>query len=555
MSIETVGPGGSNYNSETVGRRKVGAEFGVVSKPEKDKSDKDKKDAKKKTTTPSVKLPGIEVESDKASAKKSTLDKLFEPKSKAETKSVAEPKPQTTEAVLPTVELEPLSAEAAAKRQAEQVEIAARIEAATLAKLPPAEKPAEAPSEDLTEGIIELHSKDFDAVAEFIEIDLAPETAEIGDPDDEPASPAVTEADPFQAAAETGSVRPVEAVAGAGGDGGNRQPPPGERNVAEPAPEPEPTPRPESPQLMYRQPPEALRTTVLPNQPEATTGSFNPNLASRQYQQELQATAINAERYGERRGLLVGLLVGGAIEHFRHKRKEHKQAKLTRKQFAGQHRQIDQLKTQQQFERRQASLLSQKFEQFRGQTKSELTDARARAANERLRAHGPAELPSQRLEKLLKRSPTERLTAAELKPEEPDEPLQLASNRRLETSAWHRIEIDTQTGKAVENPALAYGREYWHEHQAESIGQLDAKNASAAALAVGSLASTHQLPSNGLIPARPVPKPPAKPKYPAHDSDFTAKRQLAIQMVTTVPLWIWVIIIVLTFTVVALSVR
>lgn len=36
---------------------------------------------------------------------------------------------------------------------------------------------------------------------------------------------------------------------------------------------------------------------------------------------------------------------------------------------------------------------------------------------------------------------------------------------KVEASAWHRIEIDKKTGKAVENPDVAYGEEFQHEQQ------------------------------------------------------------------------------------------
>ncbi len=50
-----------------------------------------------------------------------------------------------------------------------------------------------------------------------------------------------------------------------------------------------------------------------------------------------------------------------------------------------------------------------------------------------------------------------------------DETYHVADGRRVETSAWHRIEIDEKTGKAVENPEIAYGEEFKHERRQEIL--------------------------------------------------------------------------------------
>lgn len=42
-------------------------------------------------------------------------------------------------------------------------------------------------------------------------------------------------------------------------------------------------------------------------------------------------------------------------------------------------------------------------------------------------------------------------------------------DRRVETSAWHNIEVDKKTGKAVENPTVEYGEEFKREQEQESI--------------------------------------------------------------------------------------
>lgn len=42
-----------------------------------------------------------------------------------------------------------------------------------------------------------------------------------------------------------------------------------------------------------------------------------------------------------------------------------------------------------------------------------------------------------------------------------------SNNHRVETSAWHRIELDAKTGRVAEDPKLAYGQEFFKERQNE----------------------------------------------------------------------------------------
>jgi len=60
--------------------------------------------------------------------------------------------------------------------------------------------------------------------------------------------------------------------------------------------------------------------------------------------------------------------------------------------------------------------------------------------------------------------------AQELPPEDrpiTEETYEAPDGRRVETSAWHRIEIDEKTGKAVSDPEVAYGEEFKRELRQE----------------------------------------------------------------------------------------
>ena len=48
-----------------------------------------------------------------------------------------------------------------------------------------------------------------------------------------------------------------------------------------------------------------------------------------------------------------------------------------------------------------------------------------------------------------------------------EETYQVAEGRHVETSAWHRIEIDEKTGKPAQNPEVAYGEEFRREQKQE----------------------------------------------------------------------------------------
>jgi hypothetical protein len=50
-----------------------------------------------------------------------------------------------------------------------------------------------------------------------------------------------------------------------------------------------------------------------------------------------------------------------------------------------------------------------------------------------------------------------------------EQPYSSPAGRRVETSAWHRYEIDATTGKLVDNPELAYGKEFKKEQKQERL--------------------------------------------------------------------------------------
>ncbi|MGB4759575.1 MAG: hypothetical protein WBP26_05985 [Candidatus Saccharimonadales bacterium] len=68
-----------------------------------------------------------------------------------------------------------------------------------------------------------------------------------------------------------------------------------------------------------------------------------------------------------------------------------------------------------------------------------------------------------------------------------DEPPQVDKSRRVETSSWHRMEVDKATGKIVENPSLAYGEAFEAERHQEVKTQASADASNSSGLVAASV--------------------------------------------------------------------
>jgi len=222
-------------------------------------------------------------------------------------------------------------------------------------------------------------------------------------------------------------------------------------------------------------------------------------------------------RSAERRNLVAGIIVGGIIEHIRHKRRE-KRLKTAHK------KEIEKLKETQQFqavEQRKEKRASERTKTALEKQLERLKQKNAPATSEvrpkelRTKEQPAAVTTSAEAQKKPEPSKPEAIPAASLsfyedfkrkyrstetvaaaaataeskppaktsekpapvpkqQPENIDEPIQVSPDRRVETSAWHRIEVDKKTGQAVENPELAYGEEFQNEqHQEQLRKQID----------------------------------------------------------------------------------
>jgi hypothetical protein len=182
----------------------------------------------------------------------------------------------------------------------------------------------------------------------------------------------------------------------------------------------------------------------------------------------------------EQRYLLTGLIIGGLIEHIRHKRREKRQERHHKKTVEKLDKRQDALESQLQHEtqnsQREKTALERTIERLQRHTTDSketvgsrtmdaipTTAATALPEQKSVEAPSVASSPEARKEK-------ERLAAlAAVEAAYEEQETQLPPDRRLETSAWHRIEVDKKTGNAVETPTVAYGEEFKHEKHPEQL--------------------------------------------------------------------------------------
>lgn len=369
------------------------------------------------------------------------------------------------------------------------------------------------------------------------EVAVVPESEE----EEEPASGATkTTARSSSSSARPSSSATPSATGGSGGSGG--------RPPAPPAPPGPPVMPPGPP---YRRP--AANRVYNPNQtygPNTYTApaaaSLAPNLATPNTL-NIGRTIENAEDYayrrGRNRGLVAGLIVGGGIEHIRHKRREKR---MERKFAAGQKEQgkkIENIRWDHIREAEAAKVREAHAEKYRV---SERGDVAVRPAEARvIPAPSTAEAVRQRAEiqaetekKLAaERKETSRVLskAEQIEQERLREQLELAQGHHIERSAWHNIEVDSH-GKAVQETAFEYGHEYYkergHETGPKTKQQVDAAAGEVALVAAalgGSGASSSEGGGQG-------------PSTRSHSSSSTqvqsgapAKQQSLLKTVTTPP--------------------
>lgn len=120
----------------------------------------------------------------------------------------------------------------------------------------------------------------------------------------------------------------------------------------------------------------------------------------------------------------------------------------------------------------------------------------------------------------------------------------LPRGRRVETSAWHRIELDAKTGKPVENPTLEYGREYHQERHPEAapIDQ-DVKEAAGEVALVAAALTNHAEPDT-TVPVLPD-IPSASTRQPLAPAVLPSNGHGRYGQTAAGPLWPYLVVLVI----------
>lgn len=198
------------------------------------------------------------------------------------------------------------------------------------------------------------------------------------------------------------------------------------------------------------------------------------------------AEADDAYYRGRRRGLVTGLLVGGGIEHIRHRRRE----KRMNKQFAREQR--EQTKTHEKAleDIKWNTVREKEADRLKAESAARFTPKPEQRAVptvigrvERPRAEISRETTVQAREEVLARQldseekssqktakagAIQRIRAKRTEQEKQREQPTEMPKHRIEQSAWHKMEVDKH-GHLVEGGGVTYGQEYYKERAHEVL--------------------------------------------------------------------------------------
>ncbi len=204
---------------------------------------------------------------------------------------------------------------------------------------------------------------------------------------------------------------------------------------------------------------------------------------------------------GRREGLLAGVILGGGIEHLRHKSREKKMEKASKKveqqhqkTMAETENKVNHLSAEQEALRRSLAQERLHSDQAPAEVKKPtVSEAPVLAPLSKFSAEIPMPVRTESVtQHVVARSETsviasaamaekakkdteqakadliERLNAEAMRQEREREAGANRPDNRIETSAWHAIEVD-DSGHAVQESTIEYGHEYHHE-KAQEVG-------------------------------------------------------------------------------------
>ncbi len=260
--------------------------------------------------------------------------------------------------------------------------------------------------------------------------------------------------------------------------------------------------------------PEPIRPAYVPT-PSFSEGYFEPPVTTRREAAAPDIRAIeraraDAEYYAEKRGVRKGLVAGLAFGWLVGRRGKKKMARGFEKELKAKDSELKQIKSEQAISQERLSTFKQTQEHLQTvirEKEREIPAAQvALEAVAEARQASTAAVPRPERTPEISQLPPEVLVAPfaigsrehvrysidekgrvqaertpglaekeiikELSPEEQEitEATYLApEGRRVETSSWHRIEIDKKTGQVIDNPEIAYGEEFKREKQKEVL--------------------------------------------------------------------------------------
>ncbi len=314
------------------------------------------------------------------------------------------------------------------------------------------------------------------------------------------------------------------------------------------AAEGEAVPAAEQPEAVYVQPADPRVEELV----RAHEGDLAPSAPSQELSPKPSA-ATTSTGGGEGLAMASGVATGATVEHVRHTSREKKQAKANQKAQTAQAEQMKQVN--QEITRLQED--SEETKQELEETKRELRESKQEARTTRQETNRKKTALEARLERLRTEatagSPSKERPVAN--PE--DMPIQqpdVRPDRRVETSAWHRIEVDKKTGRPVEDPTIAYGKEFTNEQHQEQLRQqvLEASmDTETVREAYQSLAAAKAAPSP-LAPAPvgsntlPVPQPANTQQLPRRPEPPTRRPSLSAMPMQDIVLAVILAIVVIT---------
>lgn len=254
-----------------------------------------------------------------------------------------------------------------------------------------------------------------------------------------------------------------------------------------------------------------------------------------------------AARAGQSRGFVTGLFVAGVWGHFRRKGLK----KQFNKVFKHQEKQISQLREDQHFYNEAQQQRQAEDERRLAATQRQLTTVERQL-------HGKESNQLKQPELQVSQPGYKERPVPHRQDPEVVEQLNVPAEHRLETSAWHTIEIDTRTGRPVEQPSFAYGHEYYQE-RAHEAPPVDQRNAAAGEVVLAAMSVDSSQPqaaaggasNGGYSPIPPADLPSATRQGPpaAHEpsKDWNARNPLPGALSSSGPIWPFVLTLVVIF--------